>query len=268
MSDLLDGKTAVVTGGASGIGRGISLELAEHGANVVVADLRPEPRVHDLAPTHEVIQDELAPEGRYVETDVTVYDDVAHAVDVADELDGIDVMVNNAGLSAGSEFLDSTEAEYYRATDVMLKGAYFGCRAAGERMVENGTGGSIINVSSTAADRGYVGGGSFFYAAAKGGVRSMSYSIAEFLGPDGVRVNSIQPGYTLDTGLSTDAANRMGEEAAEAFKRERADETALRRLGTPEDLGGAAVFLASDLSSYVTAAELLVDGGWVHTGGP
>jgi len=268
MSHLLDGKTAVVTGGASGIGRGISLELADHGANVVVADLRPDPRVHDMAPTHEVIQDEKDPEARYVETDVTDYDDVAAAVDVADGLGGIDVMVNNAGLSSGGDFLDSTEEEYYETTDVMLKGTYFGCRAAGERMVENGNGGSIINVSSTAADRGYESGGSFFYAGAKGGIRSMSYSIAEFLGPDGIRVNSIQPGYTLNTGFSTDAANRMGEAEAEEFNRERAAETALGRLGRPEDLGGAAVFLASDLSQYVTAAELLVDGGWVHTGGP
>jgi len=268
MSHLLDGKTAVVTGGASGIGRGISLELADHGANVVVADLRPDPRVHDLAPTHEVIEDEMAPEARYVETDVTAYDDVANAVDVADGLGGIDVMVNNAGLSSGGDLFDSTEEEYYETTDVMLKGTYFGCRAAGERMVENGAGGSIINVSSTAADRGYVGGGSFFYSAAKGGIRSMSYAIAEILGPDGIRVNSIQPGYTLNTGFSADAASPKSEAEVEEFNNERAAETALERLGRPEDLGGAAVFLASDLSSYVTAAELLVDGGWVHTGGP
>jgi len=259
MSDLLAGKTAVVTGGASGIGRGISLALARHGADVVVADLRETPRTGNTTPTVEAIHEETDAEAEYVECDVTDAASVENAVDVADARGGIDVMVNNAGITGGPTFLETSDEDYYRVTDVNLKGVYHGCRAAGERMVENGSG-SIVNIASSAADQGFDEPGAVFYCASKGGVRSMTYAIAEILGPD-VRVNAIQPGFTGETGLAAD--NHDPE-----VERERAAETALDRLGTPDDLGNAAVFFASDLSSYITAESLLVDGGWVNVGGP
>lgn len=258
MSELLSGKTAVVTGGASGIGRGIALKLATHGADVVVADVRETPRTPDTVPTIEAVEDETDSRALFVDCDVTAYDDVVGAVDAAAEFGGIDVMVNNAGIVHSTDFFDTTDEDFATLIDVNLKGAYFGCQAAGERMVERGSG-SIINVASTAAEQGFVEPGSILYSAAKGGVKSMTFGIAELLGPE-VRVNAIQPGFTDETGL----AENHPEEAARA----RAAETSLDRLATPADLGNVAVFLASDLSSYVTAEGILVDGGWVNVGGP
>jgi len=258
MSDLLTGKTAVVTGGASGIGRGIALQLADHGADIVVADIQDTPNTANTTPTLEAIQDETDSRGLFVECDVTDYDDLVGAVDASEEFGGIDVMVNNAGIVHPVEFFETTDKDFATLIDVNLKGAYYGCQAAGERMVERGSG-SIINIASTAAEQGFVEPGSILYSAAKGGMKSMTFGLAELLGPD-VRVNAIQPGFTDETGL----AENHPEEAARA----RAAETSLDRLGTPADIGNVAVFLASDLSSYVTAEGILVDGGWVNTGGP
>jgi NAD(P)-dependent dehydrogenase (short-subunit alcohol dehydrogenase family) len=258
MTDLLSGKTAVVTGAASGIGRAIALKLAAHGADVVVADIRETPQTPDTSPTMEAIEARTDARSRFVECDVTDYDEVADAVATAEEFGGIDVMVNNAGVVHPVEFFETSDDDFATLVDVNLKGAYFGCQAAGERMVANG-GGSIINIASTAAEQGFVEPGSVLYCAAKGGVKSMTFAVAELLGPD-VRVNAIQPGFTDDTGL----AGNHDPEAARA----RAAETSLERLGKPEDIGNVSVFLASDLSSYVTAEGILVDGGWVNTGGP
>lgn len=258
MSGLLAGKTAVVTGGASGIGRGIALQLASYGADIVVADLQEEPQTTDTTPTLEAIEDQTDSRSSFVECDVTNYDNVVGAVDAAAEFGGIDIMVNNAGIVYSVEFFDTTDEDFNTLLDVNLKGAYFGCQAAGEQMIESG-GGSIINIASTAADQGFVEPGSLLYCAAKGGVKSLTFAAAELLGPD-VRVNAIQPGFTDDTGL---AENQDANLAAA-----RATETSLERLAHPEDLGNVAVFLASELASYVTAESILVDGGWVNTGGP
>lgn len=154
MSNLLAGKTAVVTGGASDIGRGICLALARESADVIVADRRETPRTEDTTPTVEAIHGKTDADAEYVECDVTDYDSVENAVERAERRGGIDVMVNNAGITGGPTFLETDEEDYYRITDVNLKGVYFGCRVAGERMVENGSG-TIINVSSTGADRGF-----------------------------------------------------------------------------------------------------------------
>lgn len=258
MAGLLSGKTAVITGGASGIGRGIALKLGAQGADIVVADVEEESRVPDTSSTLEAIHQQTNSNARFVQCDVTNYDELVEAVDVAEEFGGIDIMVNNAGIVHPVEFFDTEDDDFDKLIDVNLKGAYFGCQAAGERMVENG-GGSIINIASTAAEQGFVEPGSILYCAAKGGVKSMTFAIADLLGPE-VRVNAIQPGFTDDTGL----AGNHDPEVAEA----RAAETAMDRLGTPKDVGDVATFLASDLSSYVTAESILVDGGWVNIGGP
>ncbi|MEY7851646.1 SDR family NAD(P)-dependent oxidoreductase [Natrarchaeobius sp. A-rgal3] len=259
MSELLADKTAVVTGGASGIGRGIVLALAEHGADVVVADLEKTNRVPDAAPVLEAVEDETNSRAAFVECDVSNREDLEAAVDRAEEFGGIDIMVNNAGIVRGVEFLEATEEDFESVIDVNLKGTYFGCQVAAQRMVDNG-GGSIINIASTATEKGFADPGADLYSATKGGVRSLTFSLAEILGPD-VRVNAIQPGFTTETGLAVDNHD-------EEVERERAKETSLDRLGTPKDPGNAAVFFASELSEYVTAETLFVDGGWVRVGGP
>lgn len=259
MAELLTDRTAVVTGGASGIGRGIALSLADHGADVVVADVTRTPSTPDTTPTVDAIGERTDARAVYVDCDVQEPSDVEAAVGKAAEFGGIDVMVNNAGVAHAVEFLDSTVEDYHAMIDVHLRGTYLGCREAAAAMLA-GDGGSIINVSSTAADRGFDAPGAAFYAAAKGGIQSMTYALGEMLGPE-IRVNAIKPGYTADTGLDV-------EKGTDEQRRDRAAETALERLGVPDDIGAAAVFLASDLSSYVTSESLLVDGGWVHTGGP
>lgn len=259
MSELLAEKAAIVTGGASGIGRGIALALAEHGADVVVADIQTTPNTEDTTPTIEAIEERTDSRAKYADCDVTEPDDVAAAVESAEEFGGIDVMVNNAGIIRPVEFLESTEEDYYAMLDVHLKGTYLGCREAAKAMVA-ADGGSIVNVASTAVDRGFDAPGAAFYCAAKGGIQSMTFALGEILGPE-IRVNAIKPGYTAETGLDAQTGD-------DEMRQERAAETAMGRLGLPEDLGNAAVFLASDLSGYVTSEAILVEGGWVHTGGP
>ncbi|MEF8838166.1 MAG: SDR family oxidoreductase [Haloarculaceae archaeon] len=248
---LLADTAAVVTGGASGIGRGIALEYANHGATVVVADVREEPK-EEGAPTHEVIQEETDSEATFVDCDVTEVDDLEAAVAAADEFGGVDVMVNNAGIWRPEEFLEVTEQEYAQLMAINMKGVYFGSQTAAKRMVE-ADGGSIINISSV---NGIFGNGGFpSYTVSKAGIRVLSRSLAHGLGDHGVRVNCILPG-AIDTAIGPEDADTEGQ----------IDQLLpmipLGRQGQPADIGGAAVFLASDLASYVTGASLVVDGGW------
>lgn len=258
MGDLLAGKTAVITGGASGIGRGIAVAMAEHGADVVIADLRETPRTENEKPTVKAIEKKTDSTATFVKCDVSSEEDLIEAVSAAGQFGGIDIMVNNAGILHPVDFFETSPEDFDSVIDVNLKGAFFGSKAAAEVMTEKGEG-SIINVASTAAEQGFVEPGSMLYIASKGGLRSLTFGLAEQLGPD-IRVNAILPGFIGETGLS---ANHPDE-----LLKERAKETSLGRLGFPDDVGNAAVFLASDLASYVTAETLLVDGGWVHVGGP
>jgi len=258
MAKLLDGRVAVVTGGSSGNGRAICRRFADHGADVVVADIRAEPR-EGGRPTHEAIEAESDRAARFVECDVSSRSDLDTAVEVAEELGGIDVMVNNAGLFRGENFLDVTEEAFQSIIDVNVKGVFFGCQAAAERMRERG-GGSIINLSSIAAFRAtdhYT-----TYCASKGAVMSMSYSMADLLGADGIRVNVVHPG-VIGTAMTTEDVSIVGTERGQAYAEE---SIPLGEFGRPEDVGDACVYLASDLSRYVTAESLVVDGGVTHTG--
>jgi NAD(P)-dependent dehydrogenase (short-subunit alcohol dehydrogenase family) len=253
---LLDGKTAVVTGGSSGIGRGIARGVAEHGAAaVVVADVRTDPKGGG-PPTHQLLRDETDTEAVFVECDVTDRADLHEAVEAAEAAGGIDVMVNNAGIWHAEDFFEVSEADYRHMMDINLKGAYFGSQIAGERLVENEGGGSIINVSSIA---GLFGNGDWpTYAASKGGLTTFTYSLAHKLGDDGVRVNAIHPG-----GIQTRIGGEVEEEEAAAQQTQQFTRMVpLGRYGQPEDVAGAAIFLASDLASYVTGESLVVDGGW------
>jgi len=253
---LLDGITAVVTGGSSGIGRGIARGFAEHGAEaVVVADVREEPK-EDGPPTHELLEAETDTESVFVECDVTRRSDLTAAVDAAEAAGGLDVMVNNAGIWRAEDFLDVTEDDYQRMMDINLKGAYFGAQIAAERLVENDDGGSIINISSIA---GLFGNGNWpTYAASKGGLTMLTYSLAHEFGDRGVRVNAIHPG-----GIQTMIGGEPSEpEAAAEQAQQFTQMVPLGRYGQPEDVAGAATFLASDLASYVTGESLVVDGGW------
>ncbi|OIB56074.1 SDR family oxidoreductase [Natrialba sp. SSL1] len=251
---LLDGSVAVVTGGASGNGRAIVETYAEEGADIVVADIQETPR-EGGEPTHELVADEYGVDAKYVECDVTDTDSLVGAVDAADEFGGVDIMVNNAGILDQNDFVDVTEAEYDRMMDINVKGVFFGAQAAAKKMLESGDGGAIINMSSVA---GLIGQATFSaYHTSKGAVRLLTYSLADELGPDGIRVNSIHPG-VIETEMTKDDVPIATQESAE--------NTPLNRLGQPEDVAGAALYLASDeLAGYVNGESLVVDGGQANT---
>jgi NAD(P)-dependent dehydrogenase (short-subunit alcohol dehydrogenase family) len=245
---LLEDRTGVVTGGASGNGRAIALAFAEAGADVVIADLQESPREGGV-PTHERIESETGARARFVECDVTEPAALEAAVDAASAFGGVDVMVNNAGVLQRTPFLDVTEDEYDRLMDVNARGVFFGAQAAARRMAE-GDGGAIVNLASLAAMQGSPG--LSVYSASKGAVRLLTYTLAGELGPEGIRVNAICPG-PVDTVMATDDVPLATEEWAER--------NPLGRFGHAEDVADAAVFLASDRASYVNGETLLLDGG-------
>lgn len=257
MEGLLSGEIAVVTGGASGIGRAIALAFAGEGADVVVADVRGEPR-EGGEPTHDMIRTETGAGAVFVECDVSKPADVERAMDAAEELGGVTVMVNNAGIYRADEFFSVTEAEYDRLMAVNAKGTFFGAQRAAARMLERDEGGAIVNVSSIAGLRGT--GESVAYCTSKGAISLLTYALAAKLGPEGIRVNAIHPGL-IATAMTTEDAPIVGTGAEEAF----VERVPSRRTGLPEDVANAALFLASDRSSYVNGESLVVDGGLAST---
>ncbi|MEF8821893.1 MAG: SDR family oxidoreductase [Halovenus sp.] len=256
MSELLTDRTAVVTGGASGNGRAIARTFAADGADVVVADVRREPRGGGV-PTDELIQEETERASRFVNCDVTDIGDLVAAVDAADAFGGIDVMVNNAGIITDTPFFEISEDEFGQLIDVNVKGVFFGSQVAAERMLEN-DGGSIVNVSSTL---GIVGSGSFsLYSATKGAVTLLTYSLGDELGNQGVRVNAVHPG-TIETEMNVQDIDVLGSDSGAELKAG----VPLERFGRPEEVADAVAYLASDRASYVNATSLLVDGGEVNS---
>lgn len=259
MAELLQDDVAVVTGGASGIGRQISLRLAEHGADVVVADLQADPR-EGGTPTHEAIQADYGQSAAFVECDVTEVADLEEAVEVAEELGGVSVMVNNAGLSRSEDFLEITEAGYNELMDVNVRGPFFGSQAAARRMVEAERSGAIVNIASISGITGR--GTGVHYCTSKGAVRLMTYAIAAALGPHDIRANAVCPG-VVETAMTRDDLGMFDENATAAEAYEQA--APLGRVGQPEDIADAVLYLASPLSEFVTGESLIVDGGATNT---
>jgi NAD(P)-dependent dehydrogenase (short-subunit alcohol dehydrogenase family) len=259
MPDWLDTEVAVVTGGASGNGRQISLTLAEFGADVVVLDLQEEPR-EGGTPTHEKVRSEFGREAKFVECDVSDVAQVRAGVEAADEFGGVSVMVNNAGVTQSGDFLETTEEQYDQLMGVNVKGVFFGSQAAAERMVGADRGGSIINISSISGLTGR--GDGVRYCTSKGAVRLMTYALADKLGPEGVRVNAVHPGL-VETSMTADDLGVIGTEAAEQYRQM----TPLGRLGQTQDVANAVLYLASPLASFVNGESLTVDGGVTNTWG-
>jgi len=248
----LEGKVAVITGGASGIGEASVRLFAAEGAEVVVADIQDE-RGGRLA-------SELGAE--YVHTDVTLEADVeaavSHAVDVFGRLD---CMFNNAGIAGAVGPIESVTVEAFdRTVAVLLRGVFLGIKHAAPVMRAQG-GGSIINTASVAAVR--TGYGNHVYSAAKAGVVQLTRSVAMELGEDNVRVNCVLPGFIPTPMIARARGVPLGEAdgkldvIAEAFR----EAQPIRRPGHPDDVAKAALWLASDDSSFVNGHALVVDGG-------
>jgi NAD(P)-dependent dehydrogenase (short-subunit alcohol dehydrogenase family) len=251
MSNLLQDKVVIVTGAASGIGRAIAISAARHGAKaVLVSDIAELPREGGTPTTREI--EALGVATRFVQADVSRKTEVDRLVDAAAAFGGVDVMVANAGITARDDGADVSEESYRRLMAVNLDGTLFSAQAAARQMKANGKAGSIVLMASMG---GIVGAGmTVAYSTSKGGVVLMAKSLADALGPDGIRVNAVAPG-TIDTHLLRTAAGIA--DAAEGFRLR----TPLRRLGKPEEIGDAVVWLGSDMSSYVTGIALQVDGG-------
>ncbi|MYE46021.1 MAG: glucose 1-dehydrogenase [Chloroflexi bacterium] len=242
----LEGKTALITGGARGQGAAEAALFAEEGANVVLTDV--------LDDEGERTADIVG--GRFIHHDVTDEEQWAAAVVGAVELHGgLDVLVNNAGIYVETSLVGGDLDEYRRVIEVNQVGVYLGMREVAPLMIERG-GGSIINTSSTAGLQGAAG--SFAYSASKWAVRGMTRSAAVRLGPHGVRVNSIHPG-PIDTPMIADT--RMAD--ADLLDQLLQQHVPLGRMGQPEEVAKLALFLASDESSYSTGSEFVIDGGLV-----
>lgn len=243
--------TAIVTGGAQGIGRGIAEELLERGTSVAIADVDAE----GAEATSEELNDQYGADALAVECDVTDGAGVDRAVETtAGELGDVGILVNNAGVAELARTWELPEAEWDRAVDVCLKGTFLRTKAVINHMLDRDRGGAIVNVSSlnyTAATDGLP-----HYSAAKAGVSQFTEVVAGEAGRRGIRVNAVAPGSTR-TPLTEENGlleGRIGEEFL--------DRTVLeRRFGEPEDVARVVAFLASDYARWVTGETICVDGG-------
>ncbi|MDF0488197.1 SDR family NAD(P)-dependent oxidoreductase [Sphingomonas sp. H39-1-10] len=246
---LLEGKTVLVTGASTGIGRAAAIGAAQHGADVVINyHSRDEDAEACIAAIEATGQRGLAVKGDVAEPE-TAKDFVAKAVEAFGK---VDVMVNNAGICPFHAFLDMPVETFERTMRVNMHGAYFMVQAAANQMVAQGHGGAIVAVSSISA----LVGGEYqtHYTPTKAGVHSLMQSTAIALGKHKIRCNSLLPG-TILTEINKDD---LADEAKRSYMESRVP---LGRLGAPEDMVGPIVFLASDMAAYVTGAALLVDGG-------
>ncbi len=248
----LDTRTAIVTGGSSGIGRGIALRMAEEGANVVVADISPEPNL-DEKPTHEKIEDNGG-DAIFVETDVSDEESVKNMVyQAAERFDTIDILVNNAGVHHSASVTDESLEGWHQVMDVNLRGTFLCSKYVLQHMTEKGVEGDIVNIGSIAGLVGY--GESAAYCASKGGIVELTREMALDYGSEGININAVDPG-VIKTAMTKDF--REDEETRQFLEQN----TVAPRLGKPEDIANAVVFLASDESNFILGENLVVDGGW------
>ena len=246
-----------MTGAASGIGRAIALRFSAEGAALVLGDVRREPR-EGGRPTEELAA-EAGATALFVEADVSRWSDVDRLVGTAvDRFGRLDVMVNNAGIAGGysKPLLETTEEDWDAIMAVNLRGVFLCCKRAVAQMLEQEPIGEVRGrVVNIASQHGMVGPpGHVAYAASKGGVVNLTRQLAVDYGPRGVLVNAVAPGKIL-----TGSPEQANPETL-AYSQSR---TPFFRLGRPEDVAAAALYLASDDAGYVSGANLLVDGGWM-----
>jgi 3-oxoacyl-[acyl-carrier protein] reductase len=245
----LKDKVAIVTGGGSGIGRGVCLAYAQEGAHVVVADI-------NLSGATETVKEieAIGRRGLAVQTDVSDPAQVNALIAAARAGFGrIDVLFNGAGITSPTPLLDTTPEDWDRVLGVNLRGQFLCLQAAARVMVEQGSG-KIINVTSILGSQARASRGA--YSASKAGIISLTQTAAVELGPHGVYANAIAPG-SIETPLT-----RSAPATPEETQRKLAT-IPLRRRGDPKDLTGPAIFLASNESDYVSGIVMTVDGGYM-----
>ncbi len=248
----LSGEVAIITGAKQGMGRTHALTLARAGAKVVLADISQE--------ECQLIADEIKKEkgeAIAVKCDVSQKAEVDNLIQQALKTFGkIDILVNNAGICPFKPFLEMTEDEFKKVIDVNLKG-YFLCAQAASKEMAKQKSGTIVNIASIAMGQVGVGfQGLTHYCASKGGIVAMAEAMSLELAPLGIRVNTISPG-AIDTPMA--ASIKQDAKTFEGFMAK----VPLKRMGKPEEISNAVLFLASDESSYMTGSVVVVDGGWL-----
>lgn len=250
----LEHRVALVTGGASGIGRGTALRLAQAGAAVCVLDIQEAGGLETVR-----LIEEAGGQGAFIRCDVRREAECRAAAEAAMARFGrIDILFNNAGVAIRKNAVDLAEAEWDLALDVMLKGVFLLTKAVAPHMIAGGRGGAIINTGSGWALKG--GPDAVSYCAAKGGVWNLTRAMAIDFGKYGIRVNAVCPG-DVDTPMLRSECAQLGEDEARFM-----EEAALRplhRVGTPQDVANVVLFLASELSAWVTGTHVVVDGGGI-----
>ena len=242
----LKDKVAVITGGSRGLGKAIARRFLEEGAVVVITATK-EDKLRKTA-------EELSELGRIegVLMNVSRFSDVQETMkSIIEKYGRVDILVNNAGITADAQLVNMMEEQFDSVIAVNLKGVFNCTKAVAGRMIEHGYG-RIINIASVTAHNGNFGQTN--YTASKAGVIAMTQTWAKELGKKGITVNAVAPGYTL-----TEMVAAVPEKAIEAIK----EKTPVKRLGMPEEIAAACVYLSSDEAAFVTGAVLKVDGGLV-----
>ena len=246
MSELLKGKTALITGAARGIGKAIAMKLASEGADIAFTDLKEDDNFRN---TVEEIR-ALGVQCRGYASNAADFEQAHAAVEqIIKDFGRIDVLVNNAGITRDGLMMRMSEQQWDSVITVNLKSAFNFTHAVVPVMARQ-RGGSIINISSVVGVNGNAG--QCNYSASKAGLIGLAKSIAKEMGSRGIRANAIAPGFIV-----TDMTNALTQEVRDEWNKK----IPLRRGGTPEDIANVALFLASDLSSYVTAQVIVCDGG-------
>jgi glucose 1-dehydrogenase len=252
----LKGKNVLVTGGSSGIGQAIAVRFAEHGANVAINYLTTPGEAHDTEEQVHACVNRVREEGVrdvLVQGDVSDENDVVRMVGMAaEELGGIDVLVNNAGIQISRPSDQLSSAHFDKVIAVNLRGAFLCAREAIKQFLEHGQSGSIVNVSSVhqvIPKPDYLG-----YSCSKGGMMNLTRTLALEYASRGIRVNGIGPGATITPINSAWIDDPVKKEQVESH-------IPMRRAGTADEMGGVACFLASDDGAYITGQTIFVDGG-------
>ena len=252
---LIKDRVAIITGGSSGIGRGIALEFAREGAHVAVIDKQETPlrgKYHETDVTTPTVSEieKLGAQGVFLQTDVADETQIANAIQqTVEHFGGLDILVNNAGIHIPGGSQEISIADWDQVVGVNLRGVFMSTKLAIPHL-KHSKFGRIIQIASVHA---YGGGAGPAYAPAKAAVVNMVRDTALEIGQYGITVNALCPGY-IETAIQDYLTPEQIEEALE--------KTALPRFGLPRDIGRACVFLASDDAEWITGASLLVDGGF------
>jgi len=237
----LEGKTALLTGGGRGIGLAIASGLTKAGASVAIFEKK--------------IEQNIIPDNIKIYTvDLIKHMDLEqHFKNFINDFGNINILINNAGITKSLESENYSINDWESTLAINLSSVFLMCQLVGKKMIQQGLGGSIINITSIGGSQGFPNNPA--YCSSKGGVRQLTKALAYDWGKHGIRVNNLVPGYT-----HTPMNQKSWED--KNLRKERSEHTMLDRWAEPEDMIGPAIFLASDASNYITGSDMYVDGGW------